>query len=236
MTPVTQVDIDYIAKYLDVTYEVVNNIMNILEGDIPSYLAKITLRNTGSVAIKGAQNWKIYFYSIREVEPGNMTKSGVLTPNNMFTINYLNGVLYSLTPTKDFTELKPGNSMSITYRAAAANAARSDNFPNWYVAAPNTKAKVLKSTKGVNADFVKNFDTPAKWKRSAADMYEPMDPGQRYEKNKLKDLERAPLPVIPTPKEIHVEIEGNTVSIDTSKWVIVAESSLQRDAKYLSGI
>ena len=229
MTPSTQAEIDYIAKNLEVKYEVVDNL-----AEQRVYTAKITLTNTGSEPIKNAGDWKIYFYSIREIQPG-MTKNGVRVAGNMFTINYLNGLLYSLTPSNDFVGFKPKDSISITYIASAANVARSDNFPNWYVTAPSIRPKVLESTKGVDAAFVSNFDSPAKWKRSTLDLYEPVKPGQRYERNEMEDQEGAPIAIIPTPKEMHADNEGTTMNIEASKWVVVADSSLQRLAKYLSG-
>lgn len=228
-----QEDIDYIAQYIDVKYEVINNLLS--DEGRRMYLAKITLTNIGSSIVRHTSDWKIYFFSLRQIEP-NVGAKDVETLGNLFRITHINGYLFSLSPVDNFPEIQPGESVSVTYRAASANAARSDNFPNWYVTAPNAKAKILKSTEGLDAVFVSTFDSPAKWKRSPTDLYDPLNPGQRYEQNVMQDLEHAPLPVIPTPKEYQVDMEGSTVMIDTSKWVVVADSSLETEAHYLSGM
>ena len=229
----TEAEMEYIAKNLAISYEVISNLQE--EDERPRYLAKITFTNTGTSPIESGPDWKIYFYSFRLIEPNAMKEDGVLTPNNMFIINFLNGLLYSLTPTKDFLGLEPGNSISITYRAGGANVARSSNLPNWYIAGPNSKARIIKSTEGVDADFVSSFDSPSKWKRNIHDMYEPLNPRERFDSNEMEDMEKAPIPIIPTPKEFQVDMEGRTVSFDKSKWVVVAKSDLQRQARYLAG-
>src|SRR5215469_8344628 len=69
-------------------------------------LNAITITNHGKTSLP-ASGWKLYFNSAR----------GVLetTPTNNATIAFINGDLFSLTPTAGFTELKPGQSERIEF-------------------------------------------------------------------------------------------------------------------------
>lgn len=49
--------------------------------------------------------------------------------------------------------------------SSGASVAKTDVFPNWYVAGPGTKAKILKATEGESLSFVEPFKTEASWKR-----------------------------------------------------------------------
>jgi hexosaminidase len=69
-------------------------------------LNAITITNHGKTSLP-ATGWKLYFNSAR----------GVLeaTPTNNAKISFINGDLFSLTPTAGFTELKPGQSERIEF-------------------------------------------------------------------------------------------------------------------------
>ncbi|HVV56141.1 MAG TPA: glycoside hydrolase family 20 zincin-like fold domain-containing protein, partial [Mucilaginibacter sp.] len=69
-------------------------------------LNAITITNNGKSTLP-AGGWKIYFNSARMVEP--------VTPSGNATIAFLNGDLFSLTPSASFGELKPGQSVRIEF-------------------------------------------------------------------------------------------------------------------------
>ncbi|HWD87206.1 MAG TPA: family 20 glycosylhydrolase [Mucilaginibacter sp.] len=69
-------------------------------------LNAITITNHGKTNLP-ASGWKLYFNSARNVLDA--------TPTNNAKISFINGDLFSLTPTAGFTELKPGQSERIEF-------------------------------------------------------------------------------------------------------------------------
>ncbi|MBS1524587.1 MAG: carbohydate-binding domain-containing protein [Bacteroidetes bacterium] len=69
-------------------------------------LNAITITNHGKTSLP-ASGWKIYFNSARGVLPN--------TPTNNAQIGFINGDLFSLSPTAGFAELKPGQSERIEF-------------------------------------------------------------------------------------------------------------------------
>jgi len=69
-------------------------------------LNAITITNNGK-SILPASGWKLYFNSARMILQA--------TPTNNAQISFVNGDLFSLTPTAGFTELKPGQSERIEF-------------------------------------------------------------------------------------------------------------------------
>jgi len=90
------------AHDLSITWEPIKN-------DAPKpgqSLNALTLTNHGKTSLP-ALGWKLYFNSAR-----NILKQ---SPTNNAEINFVNGDLFSLTPTAGFTELKPGQSERIEF-------------------------------------------------------------------------------------------------------------------------
>src|ERR1700753_1218714 len=67
-------------------------------------LNAITITNNGKNTFP-ASGWKIYFNSARLISQNSVTGNS--------TFNFVNGDLFSLTPTSTFTEIKPGASVRI---------------------------------------------------------------------------------------------------------------------------
>lgn len=87
---------------LSVTWEVIKN-------DAPKpgqSLNAITITNNGKSTLP-ASGWKLYFNSARMVVQE--------TPTGNAKIDFINGDLFSLTPTASFGELKPGKSVRIEF-------------------------------------------------------------------------------------------------------------------------
>ena len=96
-------------------------------------------------------------------------------------------------------------------------------FPRWYVAAPGLRPRVIRSTAGDDADFVR---VVKRW-----------PPAARFDRNRVDDLGRSSVGrILPTP--LRVEFPAKTtsagVSIDRT-WVISYDDSLNEEAAYLSG-
>lgn len=69
-------------------------------------LNAVTITNNGK-SILPASGWKLYFNSARMVLPAS--------PTGNVKVDFINGDLFSMTPTGAFTELKPGQSVRIEF-------------------------------------------------------------------------------------------------------------------------
>jgi len=90
------------AHDLSITWEALQN-------DAPGRdqsLNAITITNNGKTTFP-ATGWKMYFNSARMIVPATVTGNA--------TINFVNGDLFSLTPTNTFNEIKPGESVLIKF-------------------------------------------------------------------------------------------------------------------------
>src|ERR1700759_42465 len=86
------------AKDLSVTWEVVKN-------DAPKpgqSINAVTITNNGKSSLP-ASGWKLFFNCARMVLPAS--------PTGNVKIDFINGDLFSMTPTGTFAELKPGQSV-----------------------------------------------------------------------------------------------------------------------------
>lgn len=108
-------------------------------------------------------------------------------------------------------------------------------MPNFYIAADGLKARTITSTSGESLDFVGDFTTPKQWKRTDGDKYDPYTPQKRFDINDINDLKRPGLLVVPSPKEVTGYEESRRVNLMTGDWAIVADKSLDRERKYISG-
>ena len=232
MVQSTQEEIDYIGEKLNVEFEVVTNFFG--DGDM-NFVANITLTNSGDSQVQASGDWAIFFFNFRKIDRDFGTKNNDMETGGQFDVDPVNGQLYTLTPNGDFRGLNPGQSVSVIYKAQDAIAAKSDVLPNWYVASAKTQARVLKSTKGYDASFVKPFDKPWLWKRRQNDVYNPWNPVERYDHQEVEDLGKAVNPIIPTPKQFDVHDDAGTVVFDPSTWVVVADQSLRREVAHITG-
>ncbi len=90
------------AHDLSITWEALQNDYQNHEQSLNA----ITITNNGKSTFP-ASGWKMYFNSAR------MVASATVTGNA--TISFVNGDLFSLTPTSTFTEIKPGESVVIKF-------------------------------------------------------------------------------------------------------------------------
>ena len=230
----SQATIDYIASNLNITFQVVNNL---LQQD--NFTADIILTNSGNIDITPG-NWQIYFYSFYDVEPSHLdhNPSGYVIPRYGMRFTHVNGGLYRMQPTGDFgRRLAAGRELRMRLLFGAWSVARSDVLPNWYVTADLLTPRTIRSTAGDDAEFVGAFLTSQQWKRFPGDVYNPFTPRERFRINSdVRDLGRAIHPILPTPFQMTV-FENETLPLATCCWTIVMSDALfQNEALFLRGL
>ena len=228
----TQSDIDYLAKNLGVQYEVVNNFEK-----FDRFLAQVTFTNQGATTIKTGE-WSIYLCIIYMAEPDHLrhNPSGYVLPGEPgLKFTHVDGCLHKLEPTKDFRDIPAGESLSFQYNSSYWSVSRTDVMPRWYVAAEGLEAKTLEATDDENLRFVEDFVTKQQWKRYREDRYDPYTPQERFQIDRVADLGKAPLSVIPTAVEISGEDESRKVSLKDEGWKIYPQKGLEAEAEFLAG-
>ena len=220
--------VNYISLFLDMKYEVVNNLMGY------EFLAKISFKNTGGQTIPSGRKWTIYFYSFRMIHGGG--PNGLLVADGQLNIKHHNGDFFSMSVTDEFRGIAPDKTLSFTFKAAGWCAARSDLSPNWYVTAPKAKSPKILAATADKVDYVQPFNTAAKWKRDNPDTYNPLIPEKRYKQNEISSSKgKVPENIMPTPLQMKISKETSTIEI-TKDWVVVAAEILKSEADHVTGI
>ncbi|WP_295671411.1 family 20 glycosylhydrolase [uncultured Mucilaginibacter sp.] len=116
------------AHDLSITWEPVQN--NYKTPD--QSLNAITITNNGKNTFPAA-GWKMYFNCARLITPATVTGNA--------KIDFVNGDLFSLTPTATFTEIKPGQSLRIEYIADEPVVNITDGPDGFYVVWDNQPDK-----------------------------------------------------------------------------------------------
>lgn len=225
-----QNELNQLASNMEIRYEVLNNLIKVPNGSGPVFLAQITLTNRGSSPIKHG-NWSVYFCSIRMVESQHLKHNplGYVIPGDSgIKFTHVDGCLTKFETTSDFKEITTGDSLTFKFKADAWSVARTDVMPSWFITAEGLSPRVITNTDDEELNFVGNFDTKEKWKRSTKDVYNPYTPKQRYEKDFVSDLKSAPYDVIPTPVSITLD-EEDGVTI-TSQWTVYIQAGLENEA------
>lgn len=225
-----QGELNQLASNMEIRYEVLNNLIKVPNGSSPVFLAQITLTNRGSSPIKHG-NWSVYFCSIRMVESQHLKHNplGYVIPGDSgIKFTHVDGCLTKFETTSDFKEITTGDSLTFKFKADAWSVARTDVMPSWFITAEGLSPRVITNTDDEELNFVGNFDTKEKWKRSTKDVYNPYTPKQRYEKDFVSDLKSAPYDVIPTPVSITLD-EEDGVTI-TSQWTVYIQAGLENEA------
>ena len=218
--------LDKIANSLDIKFDILSNMAD-------GCIIRLTFTNKGRYVIKH-EKWTIYFSSLRKFNERTNSKS-TLNPNNQFEITHLNGYLHSMEPTRHFADLHPDKAFKFYVRAQGAIVSKTDVMPNWYVAALKLTPRVIRCTEGESLKFVGPFNTPAKWKQSPADSYDPLKPEERYNMNNIADLRRAGNLITPTPLVLNIANPLKTIKLRSRDWSIVTKGSLDNEGQYLAG-
>lgn len=226
MESLNQNDIDYMSSSVQIHYDVIDNLID----TSLRYKARVTIHNNGDRAIhRGA--WALYFCSIRILDPKDVV---VKEPGIKFS--HINGCLHKMEPTADFKDLGPGSDVKVEFTVKYFAVARTDIMPNWYFAAEGLEPKTIQNTKGEGLWFVGGFKTEHQWKRYTGDKYHPYTPQERFDKNDISDLGTSPLLLIPTPLQVTGWDKEKKIRINSTDWKIFADSKLQNETSYLSGL
>lgn len=210
--------LDYISKYLTVQFKVVSNVKRPCESNI-------TFSNNGDEPIPD-DGWAIYAYHLCDIA----------TVNVQMKVEHVVGGLFKFTPTEQFQKLLPGEKFDIILHADEPTASRSMLFPNWYVTdtKPGLQPRIIESTADEALSYVGNFNDPQKWKKFESDQSNPLSMEKRYEKCVVEDLEKAPIPIVPTPLKVDLRFD-NRLDLSNHDWVILSKHQLfVNEAKLLS--
>ncbi|KAK2140752.1 hypothetical protein LSH36_1259g00011 [Paralvinella palmiformis] len=226
---VSQSFVDYIAEHLEIRYEVLNNFAKYYK-----YAARLSLRNNGSEVIK-ANNWSIYLFHLKFIEPTHIkSEHYALVDDGQFNITHIDGSLYKMTPTAAYVDILPGEIREIILNNDHSMVARTDAFPNWYVCTKDSSPRIIASTQDEDLKFVGDFGSMAKWKRSAADLFDPYTPDKRFFLNAdAHDHGQANKLVIPTP--LNLTKTGDMLNLSDKRWSVVFSDDLVMEANLLSG-
>ncbi|XP_076468985.1 putative beta-hexosaminidase [Babylonia areolata] len=228
------------AQYLQVTYEVVDN----LENDMDTFTSQVTLNNTGRKTVPGA-GWAIFFSQRKMVEPFYYPypNAGRLIKRYSVRFRHLQGGFFSVEPDEGFGDIASGDSRVIQFTSATFSVARTDAFPNWYLAGLGLEPRTLVSTVSEDMGWVGEFDTENKWKRyeevkadgtsESSDRYEPYNAESRYEVNTVDDLGGPVKHVIPTPADIKVT-RTSYVQLDTKDWVVYNAKKFPKEERMVA--
>ena len=215
------------SKHLVVEYKVVSNIVS-----KHLYMGRITLRNSGTVPIPAGTGWHLYLNHLRFLEGTMWRESGSIPVANLqLLLTHVNGLLFRISPTPQFTGLEPGFALVYNFQAGGAVLNRYEVLPNWYVTGLGTEAHVLESTQDVT-QFVQPFETAVQWKCSKVDRHDPYTPEKRYHLYEIEDMKRAPHLILPSPVQVTV-LDKATLPL-THGWVVTSDERSTGKAQYLA--
>ena len=228
--PLSQDQVDYIAKNIKIQYDILNNFAK-----YAFFSARLSLLNNGSVPISGG-NWSIYLFHFSFIEPKYIKNNkSALVCENQFNITHVDGSLYTMSPTSAFVDILPGETREIILTNGNSMVARSDAFPNWYISAPQTIPRIIANTNDETLAFIGDFQSIEKWKRTSSDLFDPYTPEKRYFINAdAHDFGQAKKLVIPTPLNL-TRVE-KVLDLNVDKWSIVFSDDLVMEAHILSGM
>ena len=228
--PLSQDQVDYIAKNMKIQYNILNNFAK-----YAFFSARLSLLNNGSVPISGG-NWSIYLFHFSFIEPKYIKNNkSALVCENQFNITHVDGSLYTMSPTGAFVDILPGETREIILTNGNSMVARSDAFPNWYISAPQTIPRIIANTDDETLAFIGDFQSIEKWKRTSSDLFDPYTPEKRYFINAdAHDFGQAKKLVIPTPLNL-TRVE-KVLDLNVDKWSIVFSDDLVMEAHILSGM
>lgn len=217
-TNISQQDINNIAQYLNVEFDLVSNAQkekcDKTKTDGLCFEANIVFTPQKDIKASG---WEIYFSQIAPLHNFD---------SEFFKLEHINGDLHKITPKETFTGFVKDEVLKITMRASYWALAESDVMPNYIISAKGLTAKVIESTKAkIDADtqmeyvpYVKSFsDYTHHFKRTAADSTPWLKSADFYKINapingELLDVSSV---IIPTPKHISFPEAAGQLDITT---------------------
>ena len=209
------------------TYTVVRNDNGSL------FEAEIVLKNTGDETI-ASPDWELYLCHIRLIEPATIRPNGAELGSSGFKAFHVNGCQHKIVPSVGFTELLPGKSVTIAFRAQYWQVAVTDVMPNWYVVTSGATPALIKSTAGESLDFVTPLTKPEQLIRAPGDLCKPLTVEDRFDLNaNITNVTTPDIEVVPTPVEVAVDA-SRRFTFD-SQWVVIQTRVLAKEANVLAG-
>ena len=220
---------NYIAKHVNSTYEVVSNLIN----DSHNFSTRITLTNSGSRDLAYG-NWEIYFNFIRLLQPNDYPyPEGFFLSDCTMALHHVCGSLFKLKPST-FFRLNKTKSVSCTVVAKYWQSAITDSMPNWYVTAEAMRAKNIQTTEDNFLKFVGNFDRREQYLRYSEDQYKPYSAEVRFDINEaMTKPGGSEKRIIPTPVE--ESFHQASVTVDSS-WEILNSTEYFQEIQLISGM
>ena len=223
----SQTLVDYLGENLGVTYTVVRN------GNGNLFDAEIVLKNDGDETI-ASPDWELYLCHIRLIEPATIRPDGAELGSSGFKAFHINGCQHKIVPSVGFTEIQPGENVTIAFRAQYWQVAVTDVMPNWYVVTSGATPALIKSTAGESLEFVTPLTKPVQLKRCPNDCFKPLTPVDRFLVNdNVKKTAPPDVAVVPTP--LDVVVDGSRRIKLGSPWVVVKTEALATEANILAG-
>lgn len=232
-------DLQQYAQYLDIKYAVLDN----LSCGRAVFKASLTLTNTGPLPLTYG-SWEVFFNHSSMIEPDVMPEQKSIDLHvHGVRFTHVNGWLFKMAPMESFKTLKQYESMEIFFTGEHYSIARTDSFPNWYIAVAGLPPQVIASTVGEGLDFVAAYDSPQKWKRfdyylsngqRRYDCHDPWTPEKRFEENRLDSEVDLGLMVTPSPLDWTVVVDQPVFLFKVEEWaVVVVDEIFQLEANFL---
>ncbi|MDJ0839278.1 MAG: family 20 glycosylhydrolase [Acidobacteriota bacterium] len=193
---------------------------NMLNGE-ERFAAEISLKNNGVVPLAGG--WKLFFNSIRKIDPGSLPKG--------LRLEHINGDFFCLSAPEDFAVLNPGDTLNIPYRG-----------DHWLIKNGNAPSGFYLELKGKDGRaFVMDIGhaeitpiEPNQTQRKQGDQLPVPDAASTFAANeKLYELSLKDVPkIIPTP--LFVENLADTGGYKFAPDMTIAYTrDVENEAKYL---
>lgn len=166
---------EHIARHFSVTQEVITNFQGVGPelraeckraggGGAVCSSYRISLTNGGPAIAAGERDWTLYFHSIR--------RTFRLRNSDAFELEHVNGDLYRLDPTEQFSGIPAGANLELDLLAENWMQYESDFMPRFFVVDSGGTARVIESTDRDSVEGLVepiNTNDPDNWKRTAAD-------------------------------------------------------------------
>lgn len=210
--------LNYISRYLRVWYKR-------RQSDGKRF---ITLTNKGHLDITSG-DWMIVFnhaeYSYEEAFMEVARKRFLHLNDSGLILRHLDHWIYSIEPAGNdsFKRLRPNNTLTVELEATLKS--RYYSFPNWYVTGRDArlKPKIIQSTASKAREFAGDFET---WPFHL-----------RYDSNRVDDLKRATLGILPTPltsSTLLPNSDRNEVKLDRT-WKVFCHKDLRHETSIFAG-
>jgi hexosaminidase len=161
-----------------------------------------------------SDEWEIYFSHIRPIQSDD---------SDEFDIEFINGDLHRLIPTKKFKGFIANKAIDIKFRADNWQLAESDIMPNFYIVSGNLKPRLIRST-AIKKDettrqeimgFVQPFDDAKQFQRYDTDKTLRATSQRLFTANKDVGFQQPnKLAIIPSPKNIQIKAKDKNLRIE----------------------